>query len=79
MFAFHLSNLAGPTSQFLNGMHEFSELVLAIMALLMDLSRSAGSPAPVGQSAGIWACATRSIRPDKWKATHNWVNVHTSR
>ena len=27
--AFHLSGLTGPTSQFLHGTHEFSELVLA--------------------------------------------------
>ena len=32
--------LSGPTSQFLNGTHEFSELVLARMVLLMDQSRS---------------------------------------
>ena len=38
--SFHLSGLSGPTSQFLNGKHEFSELVLARMALLMDQSRS---------------------------------------
>ena len=38
--AFHLSGLSGLTSQFLNGTHEFSELVLARMALLMDQSRS---------------------------------------
>ena len=35
--AFHLPD---PTSQFLNRTHEFSELVLARMALLMDQSRS---------------------------------------
>ena len=35
-----MSGLSGPTSQFLNGTHEFSELVLARMALLMDQSRS---------------------------------------
>ena len=28
---FHLSGLAGPDNQFLNGMYEFSELVLARM------------------------------------------------
>ena len=33
----NLSVLAGPTSQFLNRMHEFSELVLARIALLMNL------------------------------------------
>ena len=38
--AFHLSRLSGPTSQFLNGTHEFSELVLARTVLLMDQSRS---------------------------------------
>ena len=38
--AFHLPGLAGPTSQFLNVTHEFSELVLARMSLLMDQSRS---------------------------------------
>ena len=37
---FHLSSLAGPTSQFLNEMHEFSELVLARMTLLVDQSHS---------------------------------------
>ena len=35
-----MSGLSGPTSQFLNGMHEFSELVVARMVLLMDQSRS---------------------------------------
>ena len=39
-FAFHLSDLAGPTSEFFNGTHEFSGLVLARMSLLMDQSRS---------------------------------------
>ena len=34
------SGLAGLTSQFLNGAHEFSELGLANMVLLMDQSRS---------------------------------------
>ena len=37
--AFHSSGLSGPTSQFLNETHDFSELVLA-MVLLMDQSRS---------------------------------------
>ena len=37
---FNLSDLAGPTTQFLNGTHEFSELVLAKMSLLVDQSRS---------------------------------------
>ena len=36
----HFYGLTGPTSQFLNGPHEFSDLVLARMALLMDQSRS---------------------------------------
>ena len=36
----HLSGLYGPTSQFLDGTHEFSELGLAKMALFMDQSRS---------------------------------------
>ena len=36
--AFHLSGLAGLTSQFLSEAHEFSELVLARMALLADHS-----------------------------------------
>ena len=36
----HLSSLAGPTSQFINGKHEFSELVMARMALLINKSRS---------------------------------------
>ena len=39
-FAFHLSVLSGPTSQFLNGIYEFSELVLARMLLLIDQSHS---------------------------------------
>ena len=38
--AFHLFSLAGPTSQFLKGMHEFSQLALAIMTLLLDKSSS---------------------------------------
>ena len=38
--ALHLFGLTGLTSQFLNGTHEFSELVLARMVLLMDESRS---------------------------------------
>ena len=42
--------LAGPTSQFLIGKHEFSELVLSRMVPLMDESHSV---LPVGQSAGI--------------------------
>ena len=33
---FHLSSLTGQTSQFLNWTHEFAELVLARMSLLMD-------------------------------------------
>ena len=37
---FPFVSLAGPTSQFLNGTHAFSELVLARMALLMDQSRT---------------------------------------
>ena len=36
-FAFYLSGLSGPTSQFLNGTHELTELVLARMTQLMDL------------------------------------------
>ena len=40
LVAFHYSRLSGPTSQFLNGTHELSELVLARMSLLMDQSRS---------------------------------------
>ena len=36
-----LSGLSGPTSQFLNGTHKFSKLVLTcIMALLLDHGRS---------------------------------------
>ena len=35
------TRLAGPTSQFLNGTHEFMRLVQARMALFMDESRSA--------------------------------------
>ena len=50
--ASHLLGLAGLTSQFLNGTHEFSVLVLGRMALLMDQSRSVLVPAPVGQSPG---------------------------
>ena len=61
--AFYLSGLSGPTSQFSNGTHEFSELVLARMALLMDQSR-ASSTALVGQSAGI--CGGRNFK--------NWPN-----
>ena len=39
--AFHLpGGPAGPTTQVLNGRHEFSELVLSRTALLMDQSRS---------------------------------------
>ena len=38
--AFHLPGLSGPSSQFLNETHKFSQLVLARMALLMDQSRS---------------------------------------
>ena len=37
--AFRLTGLAGSTSQFLNGTHELSELVLARMALLMDQNK----------------------------------------
>ena len=37
---FHMSRLACPTSQFLNGTHKFSELVLARMAMPMDQSHS---------------------------------------
>ena len=37
---FHFSGLADPDSQSLNGTHEFAELVLARMTLLMDQSRS---------------------------------------
>ena len=48
---FDLSGLARPTNQFLNETHEFSELVLARVALLMDQGRF---PTPVGQSAVIW-------------------------
>ena len=40
--------VAFPTIQYLNRTHEFSELVLVRMALLID------SPALVGQSTGIW-------------------------
>ena len=39
MVALHISGLAGP-SQFLNGTHEFSELLLARIVLLVDQSRS---------------------------------------
>ena len=38
--SFHVSGLSGLTGQFSNGTPEFSELVLARMALLMDQSRS---------------------------------------
>ena len=40
MVTSHLSGLSSPTSQFLNGMHEFSELILVRMTLLVDQSRS---------------------------------------
>ena len=40
IITFHMFGLASLTSQFLNGTHNFSELVLAGMALFMDLSRS---------------------------------------
>ena len=40
MVVFHLSGLAGLTGQFLNGKHEFSELILTRMVLLMDQSPS---------------------------------------
>ena len=39
MVALHISGLAGP-SQFLNGTHEFSELLVARIVLLVDQSRS---------------------------------------
>ena len=48
------SDLTGPTSQFLNGMHEFSEPVLARMALLMHGSEPLSSPALANQNAGDW-------------------------
>ena len=38
--AFHLPGLSGPTNQFLNGTHEFSQLVLPRMALLVDQRHS---------------------------------------
>ena len=40
MVTSHLSGLSSPTSQFLNGTHEFSELILVRMTLLVDQSRS---------------------------------------
>ena len=40
LFAFHLAELARPTTQLLNETHKFSELVLTRMVLLMDQSRS---------------------------------------
>ena len=51
-YAFYLSYL---TSQFLQGTRVFSELVLARM-FLVDVrgSEPISSPAPAGQSAGIW-------------------------
>ena len=51
--AFRLSGLAGLTSQFLNGTHEFSELVPARMALLMNQSRSV-----LPLQSGIWKVVT---------------------
>ena len=39
-----MSGLSGPASQFLNGTHELSELVLARMVLLMDQSRQVSLP-----------------------------------
>ena len=51
---FQLSDLTGLTSQLLNGLHKFSELVLARMALLMDQRALLSSFALVGQSIGIW-------------------------
>ena len=52
--AFHLSGLAGPICQFLNGTHDFSEL--ARMSLLMDHRRSV---LPLRSSAGIWRFVAR--------------------
>ena len=45
------------TSQFLNGTHKFSDLVLTRLALLMD-QKPLSSPAPVGKSAGILRVVT---------------------
>ena len=55
---FHSSSLAGQTSQFLNGMSKFSEVILAVhvMTLLMD---QGWSFLLVGQSTGIWRVAVR--------------------
>ena len=38
--AFHMFGMAGPSNYFLNGTHEFSELVWVRMALLVDQSLS---------------------------------------
>ena len=59
IITFHLTGLAGPTSQFLNGTHEFSKLVLARMAPLIraaQFSRSGRS-----ESAGIWRAVAEKM------------------
>ena len=53
--------LAGPTSQFLNGTHEFSELVLVRMALLVDQTRSipcSGRP----KRGNLETCGGKNVR-----------------
>ena len=71
LIVFHLSGpsgLASPTSQFLNGMHEFSEPVLTRMSLLMDQSRSVLPPL----TFPFKLARTSSFRPPrtyKWKTT----------
>ena len=75
---FHLPGLSGRTSQLLSRMHEFSELVLARVALFMDQGRFR---TPVGQSAGIskvsrenymrapWTFPFKLAGTEKWKKT----------
>ena len=59
---FHLSGLAGPNSQLLNGSsHEFAELVLARIALLMDQSLSVHPLRRLSQNAGIWRVVAGKI------------------
>ena len=72
---FHLSVMASPTSLFLNGTREFSELVLARMALLVYRSHSV-LPLRLAYSQEFGKlfklAKTSSFRlatPDKWKAT----------
>ena len=54
LVALHVSSLAGLTSQFVNGTHEFSELVLVRMALLIDRSSSVLPLRSVNARELIW-------------------------